>query len=60
MLHISQKEPPAAADAGLEFAIGLVQWLDDLLDTARDRRDLPMARLIADLMDDLEGTAAKA
>jgi len=45
--------PPAASLAGIATAIGLVGWLDDLLDLARDRGDAALARLVAGLMDDL-------
>ena len=36
----------------------LAGWLSDLLDAARNREDAPLARLIADVMDDL-GRATK-
>ena len=45
--------PPPPAPAGLQTAIGLVGWLDDLLDMARNRGDASAARLIAGVMDDL-------
>lgn len=50
--------PPAPAP-GIETAIGLVGWLDDLLDMARVREDAPLARLIAGVMDDLGRTAKR-
>lgn len=43
----------------LERTSGVVEWLDGLLDGARDRADMPLARLIAAVMDDLGAASAK-
>ncbi len=42
--------PPPSADLDVVAVAG---WLGGLLDTARDREDAPLARLIADVMNDL-------
>lgn len=57
---MTKNESPASMDVSLERAIGMVQWLDDLLDMARDRQDPALARLIGDLMDDLQTGATTA
>ncbi len=43
--------PPADAD---KSPADVADWLGGLLDMARDREDAPLARLIADVMDDLK------
>lgn len=49
------RNAPSAAEPGARFeaAAGLVGWLDDLLDTARERGDMALARSVAGVMDDL-------
>lgn len=54
VLHLAHApSPPSVPDAGCTVAADVVRWLDELLDAARGRRDAPLARLIAGLMDDL-------
>ena len=45
--------PPSPAGADPTPAVEVAEWLGGLLDTARDREDAPLARLIAGVMDDL-------
>ena len=60
MLCVANNERPATTDTGLNSAAGIAQWLGDLLDMACERQDAPLARLIADLMDNLaSGTAPR-
>ena len=56
MLDVLHNSPPAMAD-DIEMAAGLVAWLDDLLDAARDSGDAALARLIADVMDKVSKAA---
>lgn len=50
---------PLPNGAGSPQGIDLADWLGGLLDTARDRGDAALARLIAHVVDDL-GRAARS
>lgn len=56
MLDTLLNSPPALG-ADLDV-MAVAEWFGELLDAARDRDDAPVARLVADVMDDLRKAGA--